>query len=59
MSYTPKSEEQLIREGLMPDGTYDFEVVETDDKPSKAGNTMLTLKLHVFDDDLNPNIITD
>lgn len=58
-NYTPKSEEQLAREGLMPDGIYDFEVVETRDKPSKAGNPMFTLKLHVFDSAGSTNVIYD
>lgn len=58
-TYTPKSEEQLIREGLIPDGIYDYEVVETDDTPSKKKNPMFTLKLHVYDQDANPRVITD
>ncbi len=48
MSYTPKSDEQLAREGLLPDAIYDYEVVDTSDKPSKKGSDMYTLKLHVF-----------
>lgn len=59
MSYTPKSEDQLIREGLYPDGVYDVTCVDTDDKPSKSGNTMFTLKIHVFDDEGNAQIVTD
>ena len=49
MAYTPKSEEQLAKEGCQPDGIYDFEVVATDDKPSKKGNDMYTLKLLLWD----------
>ena len=49
MSYTPKTEEQLAKEGLLPNGTYDIEVAETSDKPSKKGSEMITLKLNVFD----------
>ena len=59
MSYQPKSEEQLAKEGLLPDGEYDFEVVETWDKPSKAGNAMYTLKLHIFSEDGGTQIVTD
>lgn len=59
MGYTPKTEEQLAKEGLLPDGEYDFEVAETSDKPSKKGNDMYTLKLHVFGDDGAPQIIYD
>jgi hypothetical protein len=50
MKYTPKTEEQLAQEALLPDGTYDFEIIDTDDKPSKKGNDMITLKLWVFSD---------
>ena len=51
MKYTPKSEEQLAEEALLPDGTYDFTIIDTDDKPSKKGNDMITLKLQVFGND--------
>lgn len=59
MSYTAKTEEQLAKEGLMSDGEYDFEVIETSDKPSKAGNAMATLKLNVFAEDGSGNHLTD
>lgn len=58
-NYTPKSEETLAKEGLLPEGEYDFEVVETSDKASKKGNPMTTLKLHVFGEDGGANIIMD
>jgi hypothetical protein len=51
MSYTPKTEEQLADEALLPQGIYDFEVIDTNDRPSKRGNNMVTLKLCVFDGD--------
>ncbi len=59
MSYTPKSDEQLAKEGLLTDGTYDFEIVDTSDKPSKRGNDMYTLKLNVFSPDGITHIIYD
>ena len=49
MNYTPKTEEQLAEESLLPEGIYDFEIVGTDDRSSKKGNEMITLKLRVFD----------
>jgi hypothetical protein len=49
MTYIPKSEEQLAKEGLLEEGTYDFEVIDTNDAPSKKGNDMFTLILCVFD----------
>lgn len=48
MIYIPKTEEQLIKEGLLSEGIYDFEVIDTNDRPSKKGNDMFTLKLCVF-----------
>lgn len=59
MSYTPKSEEQLAKEGLLPDGIYDYEVIQTDDKPSKKGNDMYTLKLLVWDDNGDNKTVYD
>lgn len=59
MSYVPKTEEELAKEGLLPDGDYDFEVVETSDKQSKKGNDMYTLKLNVFDESGSARVIYD
>lgn len=59
MSYIPKSEEQLAKEGLLSDGVYQFEVVETSNKPSKKGKAMFTLVLHVFGQDEDPHVIYD
>lgn len=57
--YTPKSEEQLDREGLLQPGEKDFEIVEVSDKPSKSGSAMYTLKMHVFDEDGSTRIVWD
>jgi len=59
MNYTPKTEEELAEDALLPDGTYDFQVIETDDRPSKKGNDMITLKLCVFDADGSQRHIFD
>lgn len=65
MTYQPKSEEQLAKEGLYPDGEYDFEVIETFDNPSKkkadgsGGNPMFTLKLRVIAADGSSFYVTD
>jgi hypothetical protein len=59
MTYTPKSEEQLAKEGLLPEGTYDFEVIETSDRPSKKGNDMFMLKFRVFGHDGESRIVWD
>lgn len=49
-NYKPKTEAQLAEEGLFKPGVFDCEVAEAIDKPSKAGNPMVTLKLNVFDE---------
>lgn len=58
MPYTPKTEEDLIKESLYPDGDYDFEVIGTQDTVSKSGNDMYVLKLKVFNDD-DYTLLTD
>lgn len=59
MRYTPHTDDQLNRMNLLPDGEYDFTVIEADDKASKNGNDMVTLKLHVYEEDGTPRIIFD
>lgn len=59
MSYTPKTEDQLAKEGLLSDSEYDFEVADTSDKPSKKGNDMYTLKLNVFNTDGEAKTVYD
>jgi hypothetical protein len=59
MSYVPKTEEQLADEALLQEAIYDFEVIGTDDKPSKKGNEMFTLKLCVYGEDGGRRFIYD
>lgn len=59
MTYQPKTEEQLAKEGLFPDGEYDFEVIETSGKPSKGGASMFTLKLLAYAADGSTFFLTD
>jgi hypothetical protein len=49
MKFTPKTEDQLREESLMPAGTYDFEVVEASNEKSKKGNDMIKVKLQLWD----------
>src|SRR5688500_5679705 len=51
MKVTPKTEKQLSEERNYPDGEYPFEVVESKDKVSQAGNEMIHLKLKCFTPD--------
>lgn len=48
MKFTPKSEDELAREALLPAGVYPFEVLSATDALSKSGNEMVKLKLGVF-----------
>ncbi|HEY4831965.1 MAG TPA: hypothetical protein VIH61_05325 [Waddliaceae bacterium] len=60
MSYTPKSDEQLDKEGLMQPQTCDFEIKEATQGPSKSsGNLMITLALKVFDAEGNSQTVWD
>lgn len=54
--YTPKTDDQLQSESLLPAGDYDFEVLEADERISKSNNPMLQLKLKIFGDDSTPHI---
>lgn len=58
-AYTPKTDAELAKEGLFPDGQYDFEVIETSGKPAKSGATMFTLKLRVIAADGGSFYVTD
>jgi len=57
-TYEAKSEEQLQKEGLTPEGIYDFEVVSAEDSESKKGNPMIVIKLRIFTGD-SSRLLTD
>jgi len=59
MKFTPKNEEELAIDGLLPEGTYDFEVIEAENKTSKSGNEMIVLKLKVYDLNGGYRFVTD
>ncbi len=48
MKITPKTEDEIRRGLLLPEGEYDFEIISAEEKTSKAGNPMIALKLKVF-----------
>ncbi len=58
MKFTPKTDEQLSSENLMPEGVYPFEVLEASNQTSKAGNSMIKLKLSVYCGE-SPRIVFD
>jgi phage-related protein len=49
MKFVHKSDEELQKMNLLPEGIYDFEVLDAKERLSKAGNEMLELKLGVYD----------
>ena len=52
LSFTPKTEEQIAEENLVPDGEYPFEVIKAEEAISKkTGDPMIKLKLCIFTDD--------
>lgn len=48
MKFTPKTEEEINADGLIPAGEYPFEITEATDQFSKAGNEMIVLRVIVF-----------
>jgi hypothetical protein len=59
MQFKAKTEEELKAELVMPEGEYDFEVIEAADTVSKKGNDMITVKLKVFAPDGGFRLVTD
>jgi hypothetical protein len=49
MKFTPQTEEELNKPfELLPDGTYDYNVVHAEDKVSQKGNDYIFLKLQIW-----------
>jgi hypothetical protein len=59
MNFQPKTEKELAEEFIIPEGEYDFEVVDAAPKKSKAGNDMIELKLKVFQNADRGIFVTD
>lgn len=60
MKFTPKTEEQLDKEGLLPEGVYPFEVLTSQDKKSRnTGADMIELELRVFGEGGAENKVKD
>ena len=60
MKFTSMTEEQIAASGLLPEGVYDFTIVEAIEKTSNSGNDMFQLKLNVFDpNNGNPIVVMD
>jgi hypothetical protein len=59
MKFTPKSDKEIEEDGLLPKGTYDYEIIEATDKTSKSGNDMIELKLLFFHGESGSRTIRD
>lgn len=46
-------------EGLLPEGVYDFEVFEAEEKQSAKGNDMIALNMKVYEADGRVNFVRD
>jgi len=49
MRFVPKTDAELELDGLLPDDTYEAEVIQCAEKVSKKGQDMLAIKLNVLD----------
>lgn len=58
-NYQPKTEEQIAKEGLLPEAIYEAEIIESEAKTSKSGNEMIALKVKVFDEEGGQHIVFD
>ena len=59
MQFTPKTEKELAENGLLPAGTYPFEVLNATDKTSGNGNEMIVLDLLIHCTDGSNRKVTD
>jgi hypothetical protein len=48
MKFEPKSEKEIQEGRLIPDGVYDFDVLDATDGVTKTGKDMIALKLRVY-----------
>lgn len=48
MKVTPRTENEIVEQGLLPDGWYPFRIIEAEQKTSKAGNEMMVINVQAF-----------
>ena len=58
-SFTPLTDDELDAIDLIPQGVYDFEVIKSTRRTSKAGNPMAELQLNVWDNEGKQHIVFD
>ena len=49
MEFKPRTEQEIQDSKLWKKGDYDFEIVDAEEKQSKAGKTMIELRLRITD----------
>jgi hypothetical protein len=59
MKVTPRTEEELEMDGLLPEGTYPFSVQQAEEKVSKKGNAMIKLTLRLYGENGREGIVWD
>lgn len=59
MKFTPRTENEIAADKLLPPGLYGFEIIDAEDTTSKAGNDMIKLTVHVYNGDGAPVTIFD
>jgi hypothetical protein len=59
MQFTPMSDEQIVRMGLMDKGVYPFEVISAENAVSKSSNEMIKLQLRIWDRESGERILYD
>lgn len=59
MNFTPKSEDEIQRENLLPEGAYPFKVIKAEASKSKKGNDMIAIQIRVFADDGSQSTVFD
>ena len=60
MKFQPKTDKEIAEENLLPEGTYPFEISNSEDDVSKSsGLDMIVLTVRVFKGDGSFNLLTD
>ena len=60
MRFNPRSEQELAQMGLLPEGEYDYSVIEAKDSLSKAsGKEMVEMKIAVWDKEGREHVMFD
>jgi Protein of unknown function (DUF669) len=59
MQFQAKSEQEIAESRLLPKGEYDFEILDAEEKTSKAANSMIVLKVRVSNGNGVARTLTD